>query len=297
MMPTPRPSLLLAWLAVASFPACTLDRSGEGLYAPNSLPAVDASAPDVAGQSDAAHQLDSSSPPDVADEPLPPPLDASSEPIPADAGGDANVDGQPDAAQADSECSGADSDGDGVPDDCDPCPHDNPDDTDSDGVCDSVDACPGYDDSLDDDGDGVPNGCDTCPLDGPAAAPIALPASAAGITVTAASINGAGNAVVVGAGQNVSLSMSYSISDCGCTGCRDQIEVGLVPGPGPLLCAYDGVPGCQEHDGSFVGTLAAPSAPGVYYLRFNLRQDYGCKSTWWGAEPGGDRTFGAICVP
>jgi len=169
-------------------------------------------------------------------------------------------------------------------------------DADSDGVCDADDVCPGSDDALDADGDGVPDGCDPCSLDGPNAAAIPLPAAGSGITITSASINGGGNVALLNAGASFTLALDFEITDCGCPTCRDQIEVGYVPGTDPVYCAYDGVPGCGGDSGFDQSVLTAPTAPGEYILRFGLRQDFGCGAGWWHGEPPPERTLGAICV-
>ena len=299
----------LALLASCWLCGCTLDTEGTSeLFAPTpdaggvvtdagggqdrvtegSMP-EDASEPlPEAGQPDAT-QPDASQP--DATEPDVTTPDAVAECLDSDQDG---------VCDADDICPGGDDnidgDGDDVPDACDPCPNDNPDDQDGDLVCDSVDACPGSDDALDEDGDGIPDGCDPCPIDGPNAQPLPLPASGSGITISDASINGGSNIAVVTTGQQFSLTLDYSITDCGCETCRDEIEVGFVPGSGHSYCAYTGVPGCDGDDGTNTSTVTAPMQPGVYDIRFGQRQDYVCGTTWWHGEPPSDRTVAKICV-
>jgi hypothetical protein len=191
----------------------------------------------------------------------------------------------------------ADRDMDGAPDGCDACPDDASDDSDGDAVCDSADVCPGSDDALDEDGDGTPDGCDPCPIDGPSAPPIPATVASGGITISAVSLAGGGNVAVVDPGASVSVSLRYAITDCVCSGCIDQIEIGLVPGPSFQYCAYSSQPGCGGDTGTDTDTLRAPSAPGVYSVRFGKGQNYGCTHTsWWQGTPGTERTIGAICV-
>lgn len=286
--------------------ACTLDAEGTagGLFAPSSDAGSDVIT-DTAGGRD--QTVDGTQVEDAPFDSLPEAApaqdvvthDADTGTPDAEAGcldtdGDGVCDTQDVCPGADD---GVDADGDGVPDGCDPCPGDNPDDQDGDGVCDSEDVCTGSDDAVDADGDGVPDGCDPCPIDGPAAPGIELPVSGSGITISSASINGGGNVAVVNPGQTFSVTLAYSVVDCGCSGCLDEIEVGFVPGGGPSYCAYQGVPGCQGASGTDTSQMTAPSGPGVYDIRFNLRQDYVCGTSWWGPEPGDVRTVASICVP
>jgi len=201
----------------------------------------------------------------------------------------------PDTSAPDTGC--PDRDGDGSCDDVDPCPDDAPDDSDGDGVCDSDDACPGDDDRIDVDGDGRPDGCDPCLLDGPSATPIPGTVTNTGITISDVSLNGGGNVAVVNGGDSVSVSLDYDIVDCGCSTCIDQIEIGLVPDMSFQYCAYSAVPGCGGDMGSDTGTLRAPPAPGIYYVRFGRAQNFSCTHTnWWQGSPPTARTIGAICV-
>ena len=169
------------------------------------------------------------------------------------------------------------------------------DDSDADGVCDSEDTCPGYPDSVDADGDGTPDGCDACGYDGPNAPAIA-PTSDGVITITSASINGGGNFAKLGKGDTFSLALAYDIKDCVCPGCKDEIEIGFVPGDGPKYCPYAGTPGCHNNPGSNQHNLTAPTTSGQYTIRYNQRQDYNCGTTWWGSEPGEPKTVAVICV-
>jgi hypothetical protein len=165
-------------------------------------------------------------------------------------------------------------------------------DDDADG---DADLCSG----PDTDGDGIPDSCDPCSFDGPAAPPIVLPATNGTITISRVSLDGGGNVAICEPGESLSLELTYQISDCQCGTCRDQIEIGLVPGLGHQYCAYDGTPQCAGDSGTDSGTIDAPSERGEYSIRFGLRQDYGCfaaHSTWWLGAPPDAQTIGAICV-
>ena len=120
------------------------------------------------------------------------------------------------------------------------------------------------------------------------------------VTITNVSINGGSNVAFLSTNESFSLNISYNIMDCDCEGCRDQIEIGFVPGESHLYCAYDGVPGCSSPvQGNHNTTIAAPSDPGVYDIRFGRRQDYGCfhsHTNWWNGTPPESRTIGMICV-
>lgn len=218
-------------------------------------------------------------------------------------------DDRPDDPDGDGVCTSADvcpagddrndRDADGQPDACDPCPDDAPDDSDGDGTCDSSDVCPGSDDRADEDADGIPDGCDDWPCG--TRPTIGLPLTRDEATITSLSIDGGGNTAVVMAGSTMSWVLGYSIVDCGCTGCIDQIEVGLVPGRREF-CAYDGNPSCATAStGSRTRSAAVPMASGLYDVRFFRAQDNGCnamgRTDWWLGVPPADNRIGVICVP
>ncbi len=170
-------------------------------------------------------------------------------------------------------------------------------DMDGDGICDTDDVCPGGDDGMDGDGDGVPDACDDCPIDGPSATPIPTTVTNTGITIDSVSLNGGGNIATVAAGSSVSVGLDYAIRDCDCTGCVEQIEIGLVPGPTFQYCAFSAVPGCSGRSGTDSDSLTAPTTPGVYHVRFGRAQDYDCgHPDWWDGTPPAARTIGALCV-
>ena len=111
---------------------------------------------------------------------------------------------------------------------------------------------------------------------------------------------GGGNVAVVDRSAMISLSLSYSITDCACTGCIDQIEVGWVPGA-RLFCAYDNNPRCSTAStGTSTQMVTTPSSPGLYDLRFGLAQDYSCfqggRTDWFTGAPSAAGRVGVICV-
>lgn len=285
-------ALSLSVLSLSTLAGCSLARSpifeeddgggfdGGGFDAP-----IDAARPDVPG-------LDAP----LFDVPLDAPialLDAPDAPL------DAPLDTPPDVP-TDARCSsGPDRDFDGVVDVCDPCPDDAMDDSDGDGVCDSMDACPGQNDRSDADGDTVPDGCDDWPCG--VRPTVTLPVTESEARITGLSLNGGGTTIVVDPGATVMAAVDYAIADCGCSGCIDQIEVGLVPG-NRAFCAYDGNPPMcpAESTGSRTRTITAPATPGRYDVRFTRAQDLGCnaggRTDWWLGAPGDATTIGVICV-
>lgn len=144
----------------------------------------------------------------------------------------------------------------------------------------------------------------------PACASPSLPRSENGITIREArlAIDGGGDrdddddssgsgTVLAAPGQSVKVRIRYTIVDCSCPNCIDQIEIGYASRDQFEYCAYSAVPGCQGQSGEHEQTLVAPTTPGVYELRFGLRQDYGCTSrTWWQGAPPASRSFASICV-
>ena len=160
----------------------------------------------------------------------------------------------------------------------------------------------------DDDSDGVCNAVDTWPC-GPQPPSPGDPVTLDDVfmtdhqttTLSGASL-GAGKHRVVAPGATVTVSASYSVLDCICTGCIDQIQVGLVPGT-LKKCIYDGNPPCgSSTTGASNVTLTAPTTPGVYDVRFRIGQDYSCNGNdgthtgWWVSAPAASTTVAKICV-
>jgi len=122
------------------------------------------------------------------------------------------------------------------------------------------------------------------------------------VTLTGTSL-GMGKLRTVSPGATFTVSAGYAILDCICTGCIDQIQVGLVPG-NLKSCIYSANPPCTQSDtGNGSVTLTAPNTPGVYDVRFRVGQDYSCNGNsgnavgWWDNQaPGAATTVAKICV-
>lgn len=167
--------------------------------------------------------------------------------------------------------------------DAPPCP-----DGDSDGVCDALDLWP----------------CGPQPQ--PPGDPVTSDSISGGnhlaMTLTGTTL-GSGKLRAVAPGATFTVTASYSILDCICTGCIDQIQVGLVPGT-TKKCIYDANPSCSPAStGAGNVTLTAPSTPGVYDVRFRVGQDYSCTGNsgnnigWWtNVAPDATTTVAKICV-
>ena len=162
----------------------------------------------------------------------------------------------------------------------------------------------------DDDSDGVCNAVDTWPC-GPTPT---MPGNAITwdnvdgqqrhqtITLTNAAAGGT-KLLVVAPGATVTVSAGYSILDCICPGCIDQIQVGLVPGA-TKQCIYSNNPSCAPASTGTGNTMiTAPMTTGVYDVRFRIGQDFSCNGTsgqnvgWWeNMPPGAAQTVAKICV-
>jgi hypothetical protein len=141
-----------------------------------------------------------------------------------------------------------------------------------------------------------------------AAAPVVPAVVMTGTDVAAVisnvSIAGGGNTKVAQPGQQLNVTLTWSLVDADffCPTCQDQIEVGLVPG-GRNGCIYDAnPPNDQLQTGVANVNVTAPTMSGVYALRFQIARDmFGCngfgRTGWWFSEPSADKTFGVICVP
>jgi hypothetical protein len=113
----------------------------------------------------------------------------------------------------------------------------------------------------------------------------------------------AGQRAVVNAGQMFAVAARYSIVDCQCPGCIDQIEIG-VHTVGKAACLYNGNPAgggncTTPTTGTASRMVTAPTTPGVYQLRFNRGNDNACQNNgaWWAnVPPGAGNTFALICV-
>lgn len=122
------------------------------------------------------------------------------------------------------------------------------------------------------------------------------------ITLTNAQAGGM-KLLVVAPGASFTVAAGYSILDCICSGCIDQIQVGLVPGA-TKQCIYSSNPSCSPATtGNGNTTLTAPATAGVYDVRFRMGQDFSCTGNsgmnvgWWdNMPPGAAQTVAKICV-
>jgi hypothetical protein len=203
-------------------------------------------------------------------------------------------------------CAGPDRDGDGVNDPCDACPDDSPDDSDGDGVCNSVDACAEGPDNVDADGDRIADACDDWPCGVKPASPAASVTWASGnenVTLSAIVVATAGQRAVVAANAMFPVKSDFSIVDCQCPNCIDQIEIGFHT-IGKAGCLYNGNPAGSGNcntptTGDDTRMVRAPTTPGVYELRFNRGNDNSCQSNgvWWAnVPPPAGNTFALVCV-
>ena len=102
-------------------------------------------------------------------------------------------------------------------------------------------------------------------------------------------------------GASVALTTMYSIADCICPNCIDQIEVGMAPGV-RAGCVYDANPtmaSCMTPTtGMATFPIIAPTTPGAYEIRFNLGQAFACGTTpnWFAQAPSAATTVAVLCV-
>ncbi len=165
---------------------------------------------------------------------------------------------------------------------------------------------------MDEDNDGVCNEMDTWPC-GPLpqspGSPVTFEEFNSGnrtaIVLSDTSLMGGTRLLTVAPGATFTVTASYSIVDCICPGCIDQIQIGLVPGM-RKECLYDANPPnpCQNPTtGTETRTLTAPTTPGVYDVRFRLGQDFDCDGNsnsnfgWWTNQaPPTTQTVARVCV-
>jgi hypothetical protein len=163
---------------------------------------------------------------------------------------------------------------------------------------------------ADDDMDGVCNTLDTWPCgaqpESPGS-PITFDEVQNGdhvtISLSNTTLTGGQRLHTVAPGATFTVTASYSILDCICTNCIDQIQVGLVPGT-TKQCIYSGNPTCPSPTtGAGMTTLTAPMTPGVYQVRFRLGQDFDCDGNsnnnngWWtNVPPMPAQTVALVCV-
>jgi hypothetical protein len=146
------------------------------------------------------------------------------------------------------------------------------------------------------DGDGLRDPCDPWPC-GASQPTVVVPVAGEFISIDNVSLAGGSNVIVASSGASVAVTLDFAINDTACGGCRDQIEIGTVPGS-RFGCIYDANPPPGGASGTWMQNVPMPtvSAPTLVDLRFNLRQDFGCGADWWAGAPGPAQTFGAVCV-
>jgi len=117
------------------------------------------------------------------------------------------------------------------------------------------------------------------------------------VNVTNVDMNGQGNSISVSPGASITISLDYEIwSNSGCPGCIDQIVVGIENTP--KYCAYNNIPGSYPGEtGSNTHTITAPTAPGIYYLKWTKHMEYSCSDAMAGYNDGRTKTIiGTITV-
>ena len=122
------------------------------------------------------------------------------------------------------------------------------------------------------------------------------------ITLSATTFGGA-TLVTATPGEKLTFKTNFSIVDCVCPTCIDQIEIGFVPGTRED-CIYDANPQSNNDctnvtTGSPFRSINVPTTPGVYDLRFRLGQDFSCNGHvgWWNnTPPDPAQTVAIVCV-
>jgi hypothetical protein len=118
-----------------------------------------------------------------------------------------------------------------------------------------------------------------CPCDpnGPWEPAVALPVTNEGVTINAVNINSGSNVAEVVAGAQLTVSISYLVTNGGCPSCRYQIDVGYVAMDTFEYCAYDDKPGGATQIGTDPAhPLTAPSQPGRYDIGFTRGEEASC---------------------
>ncbi|HEY4178542.1 MAG TPA: hypothetical protein VGM90_16960 [Kofleriaceae bacterium] len=169
-----------------------------------------------------------------------------------------------------------------------------------------IDAC------VDDDGDGVCNVDDDWPC-GPkpnaVGSPIAwMNTNGQGKTEVTQVSNtklGGGNAnlYVVAPNTSFNLVADYSIYDCICPGCIDQVQIGFATDAtytDAPKCLYSGTlsGNCMTaKTGNQTVSLKAPGSSGtVYDVVFGRAQANSCGGGWWPGMPAPNTTVAKVCV-
>jgi len=115
-----------------------------------------------------------------------------------------------------------------------------------------------------------------------------------GIVLSKVKLNGGTNFATVAPGASFTLRADYELKDNGC--CVDQIIVGTATTP--QACLFDGKVFFPGSSGNRDVTLTAPTAPGLYTLRFHYGQAFKCDLGWWTVQgaPTSSVDFAALCV-
>lgn len=109
----------------------------------------------------------------------------------------------------------------------------------------------------------------------------------------------------VAPGSTVHMNSAFKITrDAACPNCIVQILVGLGPntlgvgGQSPKGCLYNSTIGAPSINSSGTISFTAPTAPGIYPIRFRTSQAYSCDLNWWTIDytPGAAETIGFINV-
>jgi hypothetical protein len=135
---------------------------------------------------------------------------------------------------------------------------------------------------------------------------VTYPAVGNGPTITNVVLSGSGGTSVASnvlefeSGSSatipVTVSFNYSIVNNVCTGCVDQIAVGLNSDLGPQACPYSGIDGTGGASGSASFTINVPNSPGRYYIGFDRTEEFTCVSTWPNGVPGPSQYIGVVDV-
>ncbi|MEP6994910.1 MAG: putative Ig domain-containing protein, partial [Acidobacteriota bacterium] len=121
-----------------------------------------------------------------------------------------------------------------------------------------------------------------------------------GLSISNVQLNGGTNALFLPGGGSLTLDHDFFIySDVSCPGCIDQAEIGLSGTANYQLCTYDGIPGVAGVSGHGTASVTVPSAPGRYFVAFDVSAQYFCGQfpAWWNGPPKTDRYMGVVIVP
>jgi hypothetical protein len=188
-------------------------------------------------------------------------------------------------------------------------------DEDSDGVCNEDDVCAEGNDHDDEDHDTVPDHCDDWPC-GVRPAPVGSPVAwnnagtyhgqdATERTMLSNTKLGgtSSNLYVVAPNTQISLVSDYSIYDCICPTCIDQVQVGFATNATYSehpKCLFSGTlnTNCTvPKTGTTTVSIKAPAQPGVVYdVVFGRAQATSCGGDWWPGMPAPNSTVAKVCV-